>query len=73
MSNKKQRNEMEDEARQERILEQLKQSGRAPVPKPGYFHDTGEKQRRKRDRKKERTRLRGLARNHNNGFDDEEG
>jgi len=56
----------EDEARQERVLEQLKQSGRTPVPPSGYFHDTGEKQQRRKNRKEERTRLKNLTREYNN-------
>ena len=63
--------EAEEEARQERVLEQLKLSGRVPVPPPGHFHHTGEKQRRKKDRKQERTRLRDLVRSRSKGMGDD--
>ena len=34
--------------REERVLEQMRRCGREPTPKPGYFHDTdGRKRRRK--------------------------
>lgn len=59
-----------DEARQEKILEQLRLAGRMPTPPPGHIHES-EKQRRKKNRKNERNRLRVLARNHNQGLDDE--
>lgn len=61
----------EDEVRQQRILDQLKRHGRIPTPPPGYYHDTGEKQQQRKNRKRERTRLRDLARSHNKGFNDE--
>ena len=63
----KRRDEDDDEARQERILEQLRKHGRLPTPPPGYTHES-EKQKRKANRKDERNRLRDLARNHNEGL-----
>ena len=60
----------EDEARQERVLAQFKRAGRMPTPPPGHFHEPGEKQKRRKDRKKERNRLRDIARSHNSMGDE---
>ena len=61
---KKDKDELE---REERLLAQLAASGRAPTPPGGHFHDTGEKQRVRKDRKAERNRLKDIAREFNNG------
>jgi hypothetical protein len=70
---KQRRDEEDDEARQEKILDQLKEYGRLPTPPPGIFHES-DKQRRKRVRKDERNRLRSLAQTVNSGeeIDDDE-
>ena len=62
---KRQPRDNDDEKRQERILEQLKLNGRLPTPPSGHFHDSGERQQRRKDRKNERARLRNLKREYN--------
>lgn len=59
--------EREKAKREEKILRQLKEGGRVPTPPPGFFHDTGEKQRGRKDRKHERTRLRDMTKDFNHG------
>ena len=61
------RNEETEEERQERILAQIAATGRLPVVPPRHFHDTGERQTRRKDRKNERARLRQLKEEKNNG------
>lgn len=71
MSKKKRRKnhalDEEEEEREERILDQLRMHGRIPTPPSGYFHDTGEKQRGRKNRHGEKHRLRDLAVKHNQG------
>jgi hypothetical protein len=57
----------DEKEREERLLAQLAAYGRAPTPQGGHFHDTGEKQRRRKDRKAERTRLKDMTKEFNNG------
>ena len=66
---KQRRDEEDDEARQQKILDQLKDYGRLPTPPPGFFHES-DKVRRRQEKKRERARLRDLARNHNQGFEE---
>ncbi len=63
--NKKREQEREEAEREERILDQLKMHGRLPTPPSGHFHDTGVKQRGRKNRHGERQRLRDLANEHN--------
>lgn len=64
-SRKRNRFDETDEERQERLLFQFKQAGRQPTPKPGHYHDTGERQTRRKDRKSERNRLRQMRDDYN--------
>lgn len=63
MGKSNRRVKIEDEAREERALEQLKSIGEVAPPAPS----TDEKQRQRKDRKHERTRLRDIAKEFNNG------
>lgn len=65
MGRSKRYNRVEDEEREERILAQIEAQGRIPTPPPGHYHETGEKQRRRKDRKNERTRLKEMTREYN--------
>jgi len=67
---KKKRRLDEDEARQQRLLDQLKMHGRAPAVPSSYFHDTGTKQRLRKNRQGEKHRLKDLATKHNQGDTD---
>jgi hypothetical protein len=65
MSKKKRKKSQEEEEREERILDQFKMRGRLPTPPPGHFHDTGVKQRGRKQRHGEKHRLKDLAIQHN--------
>jgi hypothetical protein len=67
MSRSRRYTKPDDESREERLLSQLKANGRMPTPPGGHFHDTGEKQRVRKDRKHERSRLKGMTKELNNG------
>jgi hypothetical protein len=64
---KKRPKDEDDEARQRKILRQIKMTGRIPTPPPGHYHDTGPKQRRRQDRQAEKRRLRNLTQEKDHG------
>jgi hypothetical protein len=64
--------EEEEEARQQRVLDQIKRHQGRGIPVPvGRFHEDSEPVRKKRIRKNEKRRLRDLACSHNKGMGDE--
>jgi hypothetical protein len=64
-SKKHMKEEGEEAAREQRILDNFKLRGRLPTPPPGHTHDADEAANLKKSRKEEKHRLRDLAMEHN--------